>query len=376
MSENRDFPMTGIENAIKTRFFDHHVGAKQIFTPIEFASYITSMIREDGGKTTFEGEDDKTLALLQNPTLKPAVENVARGPESEESAMALADSFLSQKEQSQMLEDFDISCWRMLRYIPAHWHSNEYFELYYAYMGTCPIYFEKEVVDLHAGSILILAPGIVHATPCYADDAVLFVYHIRSSTFDRVFWNQLRQGGLMEHFFREALKHQKNAAYLHFETQVDPDIEALLSRITTEYHTPISYTSQMLNALMSEFFVLLLRRYEGTVRLPRTANFYWRHEYSAILTYIEQHYHDKKLEDIAAKFGYSRRQITRIIEQATGGNYARLIIRLRMERAAFLLKRGITPENTAELVGYQNLSSFYRAFSTYHGCTPKQYVNR
>lgn len=178
----------------------------------------------------------------------------------------------------------------------------------------------------------------------------------------------------MEHFFREALMHRNHAAYIHFETDVDPDIEGLLDRIRQEYNAPSNYSVQMMNALMAELFVLLLRRYEGTARLPRTESFYWRHEYSAILTYIELHYNDSKLEEIAGRFGYSRRQAARIIEQATGSNYSRLVVRLLMGKAAALLKRGVSPDNTADAVGYQNLSSFYRAFSEYHGCTPGQYT--
>ncbi len=374
MQEDRGYPMSGVESGLKEAFHKYHIRPDKVFTNVEMAAYITTLMRNDAGKTNFSGEDEKTLTLFQNQGLMPAVTAAAENPADESAFLALADSFHLQDEQAQLIEDFDVCPWRMLRYIPGHWHSTEYFELFYCYSGSCPVHFENETLTLHAGSLLILAPGIVHATPCYADDAVLFITHIRSSSFEQVFWNQLRQGGLMERFFRQALNHQKHAAYLLFETGVDPDIEGLLSRVYGEYSAPMSYTAQMLNALMSEFFILLLRRYEGTVRLPRTEKFYWRHEYSAILTYIEQHYQEAQLDEIAQKFNYSRRQIGRIVEQTTDESYSRLIIRLRMEKAAVLLRRGVSPANAAVAVGYQNLSSFYRAFSDYHGCTPKQLV--
>ena len=41
-----------------------------------------------------------------------------------------------------------------------------------------------------------------------------------------------------------------------------------------------------MNSMMTTFFLLLLQRYEGTAKLPRNEDFYWKHEFSAILSYI------------------------------------------------------------------------------------------
>ena len=136
-----------------------------------------------------------------------------------------------------------------------------------------------------------------------------------------------------------------------------------------------SYRPQMMNALMSEFFILLLRRYEGTVRLPRSEDFYWKHEYSAILSYIQAHYATVKLPELSERFHYSEKQIRRIVQNSTGMSFGQLLTRLRMERAAVLLKRGNIPiEKIAYAVGYTTLSGFYRTFSLYFHCTPKQYI--
>ena len=49
------------------------------------------------------------------------------------------------------------------------------------------------------------------------------------------------------------------------------------------------------------------------------------------------------------------------------------MLRLRMERAAQLLVKGAPIDQTAEACGYATLSSFYNAFTRYHGCTPAAY---
>lgn len=277
-------------------------------------------------------------------------------------------------ENQEILTNYDISVGRMLRYYPSHWHANDSFEIYYALSGNCPVYFEDEVITVKPGTVLIIAPSVLHASPCYADDSVLLYYLVRSSTFDRVFWNQIPSDNLMSAFFRQALNVHKTNAYLHFETGGDEEISDLMYRMYLEYRNAQRYGAQMLNALMSEFFVLLLRRYEGTARLPRTKDFYWKHEFSAILTYIQSHFASATQAEVAACFHYSDRQIGRIVQNCTGLTYAQLIMKLRMEQAGKLLQQKAASIDTiAAAVGYSTPCSFYRSFSRYYGCTPREY---
>lgn len=277
-------------------------------------------------------------------------------------------------ENQEILTNYDISVGRMLRYFPSHWHANDSFEIYYALSGTCPIYFKDEVINVKPGTVLIIAPSVLHASPCYSDDSVLLYYLVRSSTFDRVFWDQFSSENLMSAFFRQALSSQHTTAYLHFETGDDSGIKTLLYRIYQEYCLAERYGSQMLNALMSEFFVLLLRRYEGTARLPRTKDFYWKHEFSAILTYIQSNFASATQADVAERFHYSERQIGRIVQNCIGMTYAQLILKLRMQQAGKLLRQNSIPIDTiSSAVGYSTPCSFYRAFLKYYGCTPRAY---
>ena len=180
------------------------------------------------------------------------------------------------------MQEQDIAASRQLRYMPSHWHSNDYFEIYYTYKGNCPILFQTGQLDTEPGTVVIVSPGVTHASPCYQDNCVLLYFLIRPSTFQEVFWNQLPSGSLMASFFRHALELQHETAFLRFETGSDPDISHLLCRIYQENEQDDIYKAQMLNTLMSAFFILLLRRYESTARLPRTKDFFWRHQYSAI----------------------------------------------------------------------------------------------
>ncbi len=367
------FPLTPLEENLKRCLALRPDISSRILTGQELEQYIGWMMR------TF-GRQAQDLALLSD------VEGDSRGrmlelgrhilndPSDRSSLKALSDIWGNQKEDAYIRPDQDLSAWKMLRYMPAHWHKNQYFEIFYSLSGDCPIHFQNEVVTMKPGSVLIVAPGVLHANPCYADDRILVYYMLRATTFDRVFWNQLPPGNLMSAFFRKALSGQQPNSCLLFETEGDEEIYRLMERIYDEYRQEEAYCNQMMLSCFSACLVLLLRRYEGTARLPRSEDFKWKHEFSAILSYIQTHFADMRITDLCDRFHYSERQITRIVQKYTGLSYVQLINKLRMEKAAQLILRGdLTIGRIAEMTGYSTVSSFYRCFVRYYGCTPVEY---
>lgn len=355
--------MTPLEQMLKERFMIRFPGGDPLLTQEEMRGYMEWLVE------TRPREDEIPLS---DPVLLASMRQINKG-----GTAALDKFYKAQSEHSEaryLAENHDVSVGRMFRYMPAHWHANDFFEIYYCADGKCPILFENDTVSLSRGDVLIVAPGEVHASPCYADDALLYYYMVRSSTFDQVFWNQLPSDSLMAGFFRRALGQHQHAAYLQFSAGTDAEIERLLSHIDAESQSSEPYGAQMMNVLLSAFFILLLRRYEGTAKLPRTEDFYWSHRFSAVFSYLQKHYADRTLSDIAREFHYSERQVNRIVRNATGDNFGHLVLRMKMERAATLLQTTeLSIESISELLGYAALSGFSRAFKAYHGTTPAKY---
>ena len=89
------------------------------------------------------------------------------------------------------------------------------------------------------------------------------------------------------------------------------------------------------------------------------------------MSYIQQHFTEAGIDDVAKEFHYSTRQISRVVKSCFDLSYAQLVLKLKMERAAMLLTQGsISVAEVGELVGYADTSSFCRAFSRYYGTTP------
>ena len=77
------------------------------------------------------------------------------------------------------------------------------------------------------------------------------------------------------------------------------------------------------------------------------------------------------LDDVARRVATSRRQLQRAFAEAGETSFRAYIQRVRMERAAELLRSSMTPVNqVASAVGYRQPAQFAKAFRRHHGAPP------
>ena len=92
----------------------------------------------------------------------------------------------------------------------------------------------------------------------------------------------------------------------------------------------------------------------------------------ASLLYMEQHIDERlSVEKIAANVGLSRRQLERLFHEKTGTSPAAAYMKIRMDKAMFLVER--TSRSLIEIaldVGFENSSHFCRRFRESFGMTP------
>lgn len=93
-----------------------------------------------------------------------------------------------------------------------------------------------------------------------------------------------------------------------------------------------------------------------------------------MLQYLQNHFAEVSIADLSKKFNYSQRQIARILKNKTGKTFSQLILEMKISKAKVYLKQTNLPiQEIAELVGYSDLSNFYRYFFKVTGCSPKQF---
>ena len=95
-----------------------------------------------------------------------------------------------------------------------------------------------------------------------------------------------------------------------------------------------------------------------------------------VRNYITDHLHQKLVvEDIAARFHYSRARLSTIFKSITGMSINAFITHERMQRAKFLLQEGkLSISEVAEMLGYPSPQYFTNKFRKEVGCPPSKYT--
>lgn len=271
----------------------------------------------------------------------------------------------------------DVMVMRHARYSAAFKHSHSFFEVVCVLNGSCENHFASQTLHMHTGDICIVAPKTVHAVSAFSDDCIVYNLMIRSATFKQTFLNSLPQHGTLFDFFSHAILSPGSETYIYFKTGKDTLIQERIEEIIDEFNNQQSYYDTLLNSLLINFFIKLLRRHEKDVLVPNPTGHKNEQNIIFMLRYLAEHYDTITLKEFSQFFNYSERQMTRILSEYTGKSFTRLIQDIKLTKACELLKNPEIPiQNIIDTVGYANSSYFYRIFKMQYQITPAEYRKR
>ena len=93
-----------------------------------------------------------------------------------------------------------------------------------------------------------------------------------------------------------------------------------------------------------------------------------------IIHYVEAHLSDRiTVADIAARFWVSPSSFSQLFKKKMGISFYRYVTQRRLLESKLLIKAGMPMEQVSISVGFQDYSSFYRAFKAEFGQSPAQF---
>ena len=100
----------------------------------------------------------------------------------------------------------------------------------------------------------------------------------------------------------------------------------------------------------------------------------WSAHVRRLCSVMRAHYDQPiSLETLAASVGRNAAYTATLFRRQTGTTIHRYLTRVRMRRAATLLRRSEKVESVMLQVGYRGKKNFYRQFEMAFGVTPGQY---
>ncbi|MDR1042442.1 MAG: helix-turn-helix domain-containing protein [Clostridiales Family XIII bacterium] len=268
-------------------------------------------------------------------------------------------------------EGADIHVTRLPQHMSVTDRSDDFIELLYIADGDCGMTVGDEDIDVGAGDLLLLAPGIEHGVRAYSDDGTVIRIMVRSAAFQKSFISLLHGGNLLADFFAHTIFGKSAQPYLLFPTGGDERLREGIFGMYAEARNKDSYSDRMLKVQFEWMCLHLLREHSkqmglyGDVKDVKTAELLW---------YISDHIGEVSLSAMADAFGYSTGYLCRLIKKLTGTNFSGLVNRVRFDRACELLENStIEIARIAQDVGYCDTSNFYKAFKKHAGTTPARY---
>lgn len=93
-----------------------------------------------------------------------------------------------------------------------------------------------------------------------------------------------------------------------------------------------------------------------------------------IIHHVEAHLAERiTVADVAARFWVSQSTVSQLFRKKMGISFYRYVTRRRLLESKLLIKSGVPMEQVSVAVGFQDYSTFYRAFKSEFGISPTQY---
>lgn len=255
------------------------------------------------------------------------------------------------------------------RFIAFPEHTHDYVEMVYMCRGSTSHTVNGRSLTLQEGELLLLGQNARQSiAPAGAEDVAVNVI-VRPSFFRETLplWGE--EETPLRRFILSCLSGQSESGWLLFHVGELRSTQNLLENLVDTLLRESANRQTVLRLTVSLLFAQLLQHTQRAELSTQTQTLLL-----TVLGYIETHYADGSLSELAWERHYELSTLSRLIRQQTGKSYTELVQEKRLSQAAWLLRHSDQRvEELAALVGYENKSYFYRLFSARFGCSPRQY---
>lgn len=270
---------------------------------------------------------------------------------------------------------FPVACYACdleYREIPWHWHDE--FEVLFVIEGAAVVLIGKEQLHLPAGRGIFINAGTLHSV-AHAGEGVCklrsICWHPRLSggRDDSIYWQE---------YTKELLKEQ-SCSYLFLEELGESGREAVLyfsdawERASKE---PAGYEFDLRHDL-SKILVYGYLRQKTENRKQSEKEIRTEKRMKQMIEFIKENLSVQiTIDEIAESAGVSVSECLRCFNSMFGITPIRYTRKLRLEKAAGMLKRGSSVSECSVLCGFDDMSYFAREFKKQYGCKPMEYKKR
>lgn len=256
--------------------------------------------------------------------------------------------------------------------VPMHVHP--YIEMVYVYRGKCTVLVNELEIALAQGGIVLIDKMTPHTLLKLNPDDIVIDIKLRHDYLSIGILNRFTTKSIISQFLISSLTNKRRTSrFLHFPLQGVQKSNQIMEQLMCEYFDRGLCSSDIINSYLIILFTELIRHTEGSgvlysIREGEDASIV------DFLKYIEDHYRDATLADMAEHFSFHPNSLSALLKRSTGHSFKDLLQLQRLNKAAvFLINSDLPIADIAEEVGYSSLSFFHKKFREVMSETPSQF---
>ena len=257
------------------------------------------------------------------------------------------------------------------RFIAFPEHTHDYVEIVYMCQGSTAHIVNGERFRLEAGELLMRGQNARQQIEAAGKEDVAVNFIVRPEFFSSLLPMLGEEETPLRRFIVACLRGENESGYLLFHVSEILPIQNLIENLLYTMLEDIPNRRSIMQLTMGLLFVQLLNH-------TQTLSFFSGEQEAVItvLRYVEEHYRDGSLSEIAEQLHYELHSLSRLIRQKTGKNYTDLVQEKRLSQTVwFLNNTDWNIDEIARAVGYENMTYFHRLFQEHFGMSPRKYRN-
>lgn len=258
------------------------------------------------------------------------------------------------------------------RFIRFPKHRHNYVEVIYMCQGTTTHIIDGNQVVLEEGDLLFLNQNAEQEILPAKETDIAVNFIVLPEFFNMAFEMMGEENNVLKEFLVGTLcRKNELASYLYFHVSEILPIQNLIENMVWTIFYDMT-NKRSCNQITMGLLLLQLLNYMDKMETGSTR--FDTELAGTVLNYIEEHYKNGSLTELAEMMRYDVYWLSREIKKRTGKTYKELLQAKRMSQAAYLLTSSTIPvTDIIESVGYDNTSYFYRKFRERYGMSPKEY---
>lgn len=241
-------------------------------------------------------------------------------------------------------------------------HSHDFFELTYVYSGAFLQEIDGKEICQTQNQLILLNLGAKHRVWLKHEGDVVFNIMIRKAAVETTFLQLISENRLFFNFFLNSLYHVHQRSNFILFDNIET-VTPILDEMVIEFFEQRDFCEHIMTARLLQLFAELARAYNQQYDSQPAPPAGKQLQAVEIMQHIKQHYSTVTLQSVADHFGYSTRQMSRLIQDYTGQHFSDLINEYKIQSVCTYLKNsGIPLNRIMDIVGYQDISYFYKMF--------------